>query len=122
MWYPDKDFVAWVHEVILERSGGFSGFERGLDCFDAILTNVKTTRGLYRKTAVLLREMVTHRIFADANHRTAYELAKVFLEMNGRKTKTTDSTKIFTFIKDILNYETAEIEEWLKHGEAPKRP
>ena len=30
MWCPDKDFVVWVHDVMLERFGGYSGFERGL--------------------------------------------------------------------------------------------
>jgi len=64
MWYPDKDFVVWVHEVMLERFGGYSGFERGLGCFDMIVAKAKTARGLYRKAAVLLREMIVCRIFA----------------------------------------------------------
>jgi hypothetical protein len=30
MWHPDGDLVVWVHVVMLERFGGFSGFERGV--------------------------------------------------------------------------------------------
>jgi hypothetical protein len=122
MWYPNKDFVVWVHDVMLERFGGFSGFERGLDCFDVILAKVKTMRGLYGKAAVLLREMILCRIFTDGNHRTAYEVTKTFLEINDGKMKVTDLREVITFIKGIMYYSIDEIEAWLKYGEVPKRP
>jgi death-on-curing family protein len=121
MWYPDKDFVVWVHDVMLERFGGFSGLERGLSCFDVILEKVKVTKGLYRKAAVLLREMSRCRIFADGNHRTAYEVTKTFLEMNGGKIKAIDLREVITFIKGIMHYDIDEIEAWLKYGTISKR-
>lgn len=53
MWYPDEDFVVWVHDIMLERFGGFSSFERGLSCFAVILSEVKAERGLYRRAALM---------------------------------------------------------------------
>lgn len=122
MWYPDKDFVVWVHDVMLAKFGGFSGFERGLDCFDVILAKVRDAKGLYQKAAVLLREIVVSRIFADGNHRTAYEVAKTFLEMNGGRMKVTGFREVITFIKGVMNYDIVEIEAWLEYGKVPKRP
>lgn len=121
MWYPDRDFVVWVHEVVLERFGGYSGFERGLGCFVVILDKVKAEEGLYRKAAVLLRELVTCRIFADGNHRTAYEVVKTFLAMNDGRMAEENLKKVIRFIKNVYSYSVDEIEAWLKYGEVPER-
>jgi len=60
------------------------------------------------------------RIFKDGNHRTAFEIAKIFLEMDGKKMKITDTEKIIRFIKDIRQYNIDEIENWLENGEISK--
>lgn len=41
IWYPDKEFVVKVHDRMLEKFGGFQGFERGLKIFDFILEKLK---------------------------------------------------------------------------------
>lgn len=120
MWYPDKEFVVKIHTIVLlEPLGGFEGFERGINIFDYILEEVKTTKGIYRKAAVLLRRLVTDRIFKDGNHRTSYEVTKTFLEKNGKKMKFTNKEDIITFIKCIRRYNINEIEVWLKDGKIP---
>ena len=59
--------------------------------------------------------------FADGNHRTAYEVTKTFLEMNGGEMKVVDLREVITFIKDIRCYSIDEIEAWLKYGKVQKR-
>lgn len=122
MWYPDADFVVWVHGVMLEKFGGFTGFERGVGCFEVVLGRVKGERGLCRKAAVLARELVACRIFADGNHRTAFEVARTFLVMNGGRVAVVDVKEVIRFIKSVDRYSVDEIEAWLKHGEVAERP
>ncbi len=119
MWYPDADFVMWVHSVMLERFGGHGGFERGIGVFDFILQRVKAESGLYRQAAVLLRELVSCRIFADGNHRTAFEVTKTFLEMNGGMLVSENLADVVRFIKSLNSYNVEEIEKWLKYGKVP---
>lgn len=119
-WYPNKTFVIEAHDIMLEKFGGRSGFDRGMNVFDAILGEVKKTKGIYRKAAVLLKRMAIGRIFDDGNHRTAFEVTKTFLEMNSTKMKVKDSKKIIKFIKDIWFYNTDEIEVWLMDGQVPQ--
>jgi death-on-curing family protein len=106
---------------MIEKFGGRSGFDRGIAVFDAILEEVKKTKGIYRKAAVLLRRLATGRIFDDGNHRTAFEVTFTFLQLNDAEMKVKDTQKIIRFIKDILFYDINEIEAWLKNGQVPQR-
>jgi prophage maintenance system killer protein len=115
-WYPNEELVLKIHETMLEKYGGWLGFERGINVFQSIITEMKAARGIYRKAAILLRGIVTGRIFTDGNHRTAQALTETFLEMNNAPMKIQDSKEIIKFIKNILYYNIEEIEEWLKHG------
>jgi len=116
IWYPNEEILLKIHETMLKKYGGWPGFERGIDVFQNILTDMKKAEGIYRKAAILLREMVTGRIFKDGNHRTAQALTETFLEMNNTPMKIQDSKEIIRFIKNILHYNIDEIEAWLKHG------
>jgi prophage maintenance system killer protein len=115
-WYPNAELVLKIHETMLEKYGGWPGFERGMTGFQNIITEMKATKGIYRKAAILLRETVTGRIFKDGNHRTAQALTETFLEMNNAQMKVQDPKEIIRFIKNILYYNIDEIEAWLKHG------
>lgn len=119
MWYPTRNFVAKAHEIMLKEFGGFPGFERGLVVFDVILEEAKSERGIYRKAAIFLRGIVVGQIFKDGNHRTAFEVTKTFLAMNGKKIKISNTGKVIRF-KDIRQYEIDEIENWLEYGEISK--
>lgn len=77
---------------------------------------------MYRRAAVLLRDLVACRIFVDGNHWTPYEVAKTFLIMNGGRMAAVDLREIIRFIESITSYGVDEIEAWRKYGEAPKRP
>jgi prophage maintenance system killer protein len=115
-WYPNEELVLKIHETMLIKYGGWSGFERGINVFQTIITEMKAAEGIYCKAAILLRRTVTGRIFKDGNHRTAQALTETFLEMNNTQMKIQDPKEIIRFIKNILYYNIDEIEAWLKHG------
>ena len=121
LWYPDDEFLLKAHEIMLKEFGGYPGLRAGLEVFHAIMREVKDAKGVYRKAAILLRRLRTSNIFEDANKRTAYVVTKTFLEMNGEKMWIENSEEVYTFIKDILIYNTDEIAEWLKNGPREKR-
>lgn len=120
VWYPNERLVEETHEMVLKEYGGYTGYETGIGLFKVILKKVKEIEGIYKKAAVLLREMVTSpRIYADGNHRTAILIVETFLNKNENKIWTDDSQKKYRFIKHLLLYTTDEIAEWLENG--PKR-
>ena len=89
---------------MLKKYGGWPGFERGINVFQSILIDMKKAEGIYRKAAILLRGIVTGRIFKDGNHRTAQAVTETFLEMNNTPMHIQDSKDIIRFIKNILHY------------------
>jgi len=116
VWYPDEKLVLEVHKTILEKYGGWQGYERGIDVFSHILADAKKAKGIYNKAAVFLRQLVSGRIFVDGNHRTAQAITKIFLEMNNAQMKVQETEEIIRFIKHILEYNLEEIAEWLENG------
>ncbi len=102
---------------MIKRYGGYTGYELGLEPYYHIIQQVREAEGIYRKGALLLRELVTTRIFQDGHHRTAYIVVKTFLEKNDAVFKENDEQKVIRFIKDIRRYTIEEIEGWLENGE-----
>ena len=121
VWYPDENIVLETHKIMIEKYGGHIGFERGIGVLKYILADAKVAEGIYRKAAILLRRLITDRIFKDGNHRTAQAVTELFLEMNDVQMKVQDSQKILRFIKGILFYTIDEIEAWLKDGKVPQK-
>ena len=103
IWYPTKSFVIKAHEIMIEKFGGRSGFDRGIAVFDAILEEVKKTKGIYRKAAVLLRRLANGRIFDDGNHRTAFEVTFTFLQLNDTEMKVKGTQKIISLLKTFCS-------------------
>jgi hypothetical protein len=117
VWYPPDWFLDQIHDIMIERYGGYTGYELGLEPYHHILKQVTEAEGIYRKGAILLRELVMTRIFQDGHHRTAYIVVKTFLEKNDAVFKEINEQKIITFIKHIREYSIEEIEGWLENGE-----
>jgi hypothetical protein len=116
VWYPPDEFLVYAHDLMIERYGYWSGFELGLEPYHLIVKEMKKTDSIYRKAAILLRGIVTTRIFQDGHHRTGFEVTKAFLEMNNAHMKENAEANIIKFIKDIRKYSLDEIECWLKNG------
>jgi len=116
VWYPDEKLVLEVHKTMLEKYGGWQGYECGIEVFFHILAEAKKAKGIYNKAAVFLRKLVAGRIFVDGNHRTAQAITETFLEMNNAQMKIQETEEIIRFIKHILEYDLKEIAEWLENG------
>jgi prophage maintenance system killer protein len=94
VWYPDEKLVLEVHETMLEKYGGWQGYECGIEVFSHILADAKKAKGIYNKAAVFLRKLVVGRIFVDGNHRTAQAITETFLEMNNAQMKVQETEEI----------------------------
>ncbi|MFZ7138178.1 MAG: hypothetical protein ACOWW1_07150 [archaeon] len=116
IWYPDEKLVDTIHDTMIEKYGGWKGYERGVNVFSYILEEVKEIEGIYKKAAFLLRNIVSRRIYIDGNHRTAQGVTQTFLEVNNLQMKINDTEEIISFIKHILLYNIDEIAEWLENG------
>jgi death-on-curing family protein len=116
VWYPPDWFLIQIHDMMIERFGGFTGFETGLKPYNHFIEEAKNAEGIYRKAAILLSRIATSRIFQDGHHRTAYIIVKTFLEKNDAEFQEKDEQKIIRFIKEIRRYTIEEIEGWLKDG------
>lgn len=116
VWYPPEWFVVEVHDAMLQRIGGWAGLEVGLTPYQYFLEEMKAAEGIYRKAAILLKNIATSRIFQDGHHRTAYVVTKTFLEKNDLEFAAKDEQKIIKFIKDVRKYSIEEIEGWIRNG------
>jgi hypothetical protein len=116
VWYPPEWFLVEVHDVMINRIGGWTGFEVGLEPYKHFLKEVEKAEGIYRKAAILLKCIATSRMFQDGHHRTAYIVTRTFLEKNDAEFGEKDEQIIIRFIKDIRIYSIEEIEGWLRNG------
>ena len=116
IWYPSDDFLIFAHDIIIECYGYWSGFELGIEPYHHIINETEEVEGVYRKAAILIKGIATTRIFQDGHHRTAFEVTKTFLEMNGAEFNEKDELKIIKFMKGIRKFDIEQIEGWLKNG------
>ena len=116
VWYPPAWFLVKVHDIMIERVGGYTGFDVGLAPYDCFIEEAKAAEGINLKAAILLKSIATSRIFQDGHHRTAYIITKTFLEKNDAEFKEKDDQKIIRFIKGIRAYDVEQIKGWLKNG------
>jgi hypothetical protein len=116
IWYPSDDFLIFAHDILIELYGYWSGFELGLEPYHCIIKEAEKAESIYRKASILIKGIVTTRIFQDGHHRTAFEVTKTFLEMNGAVFKEKDELKVINFIKGIRKFSIEQIEGWLKNG------
>lgn len=81
---------------------------------DFIIYRVGNARGINRKAATLLLEIVRRHPFVDGNKRTAFDAMMTFLELNGKKLEVGDTSKInvtFWSVKPKTTME--EIAAWI---------
>ncbi len=81
---------------------------------DFIIYNVSRTRGVNRKAATLLTEIVTKHPFVDGNKRTAIESMKAFLDKYNKKITVNDNT-LFDLIFRVTSrrYRIDEAATWI---------
>lgn len=116
VWYPSECFLEETHELVIKEYCGYGGYDVGLEPLKTILRKARKKENIYIKAAILLREIVTTRIYEDGNHRTALLVCETFLNENDKTIWTENSQILYTFIKEILSYSIEEIAEWLQNG------
>ena len=89
MLYPSKDAVLRLHGKIIEIAGGEQGFVSQSN-LAYVLETVKDIGGdlpeegaVIRKSGYLLFNLINLHPFLDGNKRTAFEVTKTFLKLNG---------------------------------------
>lgn len=120
MWYPSAQDAIDTNIDSLRMSGErhphkILGSPRAIE---AILNGVKAQerRGLSYQAALIMKEFVSVHVFAGANHRTAYGLAKLFLARNGQRLSVSDFGSAYPFIRSVRSKSVVAIQRWIEHG------
>ncbi len=120
VWYPSVDDVIDMNINALDLSGDKHPHKMlgSKERIQAIIDHVKAEeeKGLAHQAAYLMKTFAHAQIFAGANHRTGYGLAKMFLRRNGKRLRVNDFKNVYPFIKNIGIKDIAEIQEWVEHG------
>jgi len=120
VWYPSVDDVIDMNINALDLSGDKHPHKMlgSKDRIQAILDRVKAqeSKGLSHQAALIVKTFAIAQVFAGANHRTGYGLAKMFLRRNGRRLRVGDFKTAYPFIKNIGTKDINEIREWIEHG------
>jgi death-on-curing protein len=87
--YPSQEAVIRLHEEIIRLAGGEQGFV-SLSNLSYFLDTAKDTgedlpedKAIIRKSGYLLFNLINLHPFLDGNKRTAFEVTKNFLRLNG---------------------------------------
>lgn len=110
-----------LHELMVKRHGGSSGV-RDMNMLESAINRPFATfggkdlyRDIYLKTAALIQSIVKNHPFVDANKRTVFSSAYVFLSKNGIGLKTSQN-EVVEFMLRVTNENLSvdEISIWIK--------
>ncbi|MFQ5951525.1 MAG: type II toxin-antitoxin system death-on-curing family toxin [Candidatus Geothermarchaeales archaeon] len=109
-----------IHETVVKESGGETGVlsEGSLDAALAV-TNLSlfgqmVHRSLVDKAAALFHELCKLHPFVDANKRTAYTAADVFLNLNGRELKANQTEAVRISLRTArCDADQREVRDWV---------
>ncbi|HSE40350.1 MAG TPA: type II toxin-antitoxin system death-on-curing family toxin [Acidobacteriota bacterium] len=117
--YPKQ--VLYLHEQIIQRSGGLSGL-RDVRLLESAVYRPQSTFGgkdlypdLFTKVAVFGHSIILNHAFVDGNKRTGFEAMRLFLRMNGFDLRASQKMK-FDFVLKIATKKLTEqqIADWLR--------
>ncbi|MCX6658820.1 MAG: Fic family protein [Candidatus Bathyarchaeota archaeon] len=120
VWYPEVEDVVCVNIEVLDLTNDrhphkLLGSRRGIQTIIDKVKN-KEESGLTWQAAILMKELARLHLFAGANHRTAYVVAKMFLIRNGRRLRVDSFEDAYPFIKNVEGRNVDEIKRWVEHG------
>ena len=113
--------VLYLHEHIIDLAGGVQGV-RDFALMHSALERPKATFAgedlyptLLHKAAALMHSLVTNHAFLDGNKRTAWQVTKRFLYINGVELAYTQQEVIeFCLSVDNTGWAVPQIEKWLQ--------
>lgn len=124
--YPNQ--ILYLHERILQQSGGLAGLRDGNLLESAVYRPQVTFGGkelysdLFSKVAALGHSLIQNHPFADGNKRTGFEAMRLMLRLNGFDLQGTEKMK-FQFVINVATgkYTEQEIADWLQKRCKPHR-
>ena len=118
--YPKQ--VLYLHDQIIQRSGGLGGL-RDVNLLESAVYRPQITFGgrdlypdLFSKAAVLGHSLILNHAFVDGNKRTGFEAMRLLLRINGSDLRASLETK-YDFVLKIATKKITEqqIADWLRH-------
>lgn len=108
------DFIE-INKVIIERFGGEHGMENK-GTIEFTVSQMEVPKNIFRKAAILMRNIITGHAFTDGNKRTGFEAMKLFLERNGKIFILEDEEEIINMVIRIAKGEIKVdgIQEWIQ--------
>ena len=118
--YPSVEQVERLHNRVLDVTGGEHGdlsrsnLEYVLEAVREIGENPDVQLAVTKKAAYLLYNLISQHPFVNGNKRTAFELVKLFLRLNGFEIKA-KSQETYSFLADIAAGRASlkQVEEWI---------
>jgi len=119
--YPTFEQAKVLHERVLKMTGGeigqlsSSNLEYLLEAVREVGKGSEGKHAVVRKAAFLLHEIVVLHPFVNGNKRTAFELAKQFIELNGFVFKP-KTEAAYDFLLQIAtgSASMADVEDWIE--------
>jgi death on curing protein len=118
--YPSIDQVEHLHNRVLDITGGERGdlsrsnLEYVLDAVKEIGEELDVRNAIKKKAAFLLYNLISQHPFVNGNKRTAFELVKLFLRLNGYEINA-KAQETYRFLADIATGTVSmnRAEEWI---------
>ncbi len=118
--YPSIEQVDRLHNRVLDVTGGEHGdlsrsnLEYVLVAVKEIGEKLDVRYAIKKKAAFLLYNLIARHPFVNGNKRTAFELVKLFLRLNGYEIKA-KSQETYPFLADIAAGKVSlnQAEEWI---------
>jgi len=109
-----------LYDQIIAMTGGEHGYlsksnlEYLLDTAKDVGERLHKRQALVKKAAFLLYNIIVVHPFVNGNKRTAYELVKLFLRLNGYQIRS-DSSEDYQFLIDVASarVSAADVERWV---------
>ena len=120
IWYPSVKQVERLYSKIIAMTGGEHGYlnnsnlEYLLDTVKDVGERLHRKQALTKKAAFLLYHIITLHPFVNGNKRTAYELVKLFLRLNGYQIDS-DPGEAYQFLLDVASgkVSAADVDKWV---------
>jgi death-on-curing protein len=118
--YPSVEQVERLHNRVLDITGGERGdlsrsnLEYILEAVKEIGEELDLHDSIKKKAAFLLYNLIAQHPFVNGNKRTAFELVKLFLRLNGSEIKA-KSQETYSYLADIAAGRRSlnQVEEWI---------
>ena len=118
--YPSIKQVERLYNKIIRVTGGEHGYlsksnlEYLLDTVKDIGERLDRERAIVKKAAFLLYNIVVLHPFVNGNKRTAYELVRLFLRLNGYEIKP-NPEDTYRFLLDIASrsVSASDVDKWI---------